>query len=135
VQRAGVQEAVVVKTSEGSLMTYYIVKVVLSAVLIVAISEIAKRSSFLGGLIASLPIVSLLAFVWLYVDTKSIDKVAALSTSIFWLVLPSLSLFIALPLLLKRTENFYVSLGASIAIMLACYVVMVVALKRLSIEL
>lgn len=124
-----------VKTSEGSLMTYYIVKVVLSAVLIVAISEIAKRSSFLGGLIASLPIVSLLAFVWLYVDTKSIDKVAALSTSIFWLVLPSLSLFIALPLLLKRTENFYVSLGASIAIMLACYVVMVVALKRLSIEL
>lgn len=116
-------------------MTYYVVKVVLSAVLIAAVSEIAKRSSFLGGLVASLPMVSLLAFVWLYVDTKSIDKVAALSNGIFWLVLPSLSLFIALPLLLKKTGNFYVSLAASIAIMLACYVVMVAALKRFSIEL
>jgi hypothetical protein len=130
-----VREAVAIETSEGSPMTYYIVKVALSAVLIVAISEIAKRSSFIGGLVASLPIVSLLAFVWLYVDTKSLDRVAGLSTSIFWLVLPSLSLFIALPVLLKKTESFYVSLGASIAIMLACYVVMVVALKRLNIEL
>jgi hypothetical protein len=130
-----VREAVAIETSEGSPMTYYIVKVVLSAVLIVVVSEIAKRSTFLGGLIASLPIVSLLAFVWLYVDTKSLDRVASLSTSIFWLVLPSLSLFIALPVLLKKTESFYVSLGASIAIMLACYVVMVVALKRLNIEL
>lgn len=116
-------------------MTYYIVKVAVSAVLIVAVSEIAKRSSILGGLVASLPIVSLLAFVWLYVDTKSIERVAALSTSIFWLVLPSLPLFIALPLLLRKTENFYVSLGASIAIMLACYAVMAVALKRFSMEL
>lgn len=116
-------------------MTYYIVKVALSAIVIVVVSEIARRSSFLGGLLASLPIVSLLAFVWLYVDTKSIDKVASLSTSIFWLVLPSLSLSIALPLLLKKTENFYVSFGASIAIMLACYTVMVVALKRFGIEL
>jgi hypothetical protein len=130
-----VREAVAIETSEGSPMTYYIVKVVLSAVLIVVVSEIAKRSTFLGGLIASLPIVSLLAFVWLYVDTKSLDRVASLSTSIFWLVLPSLSLFFALPVLLKKTESFYVSLGASIAIMLACYVVMVVALKRLSIEM
>jgi hypothetical protein len=116
-------------------MTYYIVKVVLSAVLIVAISEIAKRSSFIGGLVASLPIVSLLAFVWLYLDTKSLDKVASLSTSIFWLVLPSLTLFVALPLLLKKTGSFYVSLGVSIAIMLACYALMVTALERFGVEL
>jgi hypothetical protein len=130
-----VREAVAVKTSEGSPMTYYIVKVALSAILIVAVSEIAKRSSFLGGLIASLPIVSLLAFVWLYVDTKSLDKVASLSTSIFWLVLPSLSLFIALPLLLKKTGDFYLSLGAALVVMLACYGVMVIVLKQLDVEL
>ncbi len=116
-------------------MTYYLVKVVVSAVLIVAISEIAKRSAFLAGLVASLPIVSLLAFVWLYLDTRSIDKVAALSTSVFWLVLPSLSLFIALPLLLKKTENFYLSLGVSVAIMLACYAVMAAAVRRFGAEL
>jgi ABC-type xylose transport system permease subunit len=119
----------------GAPMTYYVIKVVLSAVLIVAVSEIAKRSSFLGGLVASLPIISLLAFVWLYVDTKSLDKVAGLSTSIFWLVLPSLSLFVALPLFLKKTGNFYLGLGAAIATMLACYVVMVFVLKRFEVEL
>ena len=116
-------------------MTYYIVKVAVSAVLIVAISEIAKRSTLIAGLIASLPIVSLLAFVWLYLDTRSIDKVAALSTRIFWLVLPSLSLFIVLPPLLKKTGNFYVSLGVSVAIMLACYLAMVIALRQFNVEL
>src|SRR5258706_10609604 len=116
-------------------MAYYALKVLISAVLIVAISEIAKRSSFIGGLIASLPLVSILAFVWLYVETKDLARVGALSYGIFWLVLPSLSLFIALPYLLKRTENFYLSLGVSIAIMLALYAVMVLALRRWNIEL
>lgn len=116
-------------------MAYYALKVLLSAVLIVAISEIAKRSSFLGGLVASLPIVSILAFVWLYLDTRSLDKVAALSSSIFWLVLPSLSLFLALPWLLKRTGNFFLSLGIAVAIMLGLYLAMAVALKRFDVEL
>lgn len=116
-------------------MTYYVIKIAISAILIVLISEVAKRSSFLGGLIASLPIISLLAFAWLYVDTRSVDKVASLSTSIFWLVLPSLSLFIALPLLLRKTENFYLSLGVSLGIMLLCYGAMVFVLKRFDVAL
>ncbi len=116
-------------------MLYYVIKIAVSAALIVAISEIAKRSSFAGGLIASLPLVSILAFVWLYLDTKSLDKVGALSHSIFWLVLPSLVLFVALPWLLKRTENFYLSLGLSIVVMLACYAAMVIVLKRLDVQL
>ena len=67
-------------------MIYTILKVAISAALIVGISEIFKRSSFLGGLLASLPLTSLLAFVWLYRDTRDTAKFAALSTSIFWLV-------------------------------------------------
>src|SRR5690349_12545977 len=106
-------------------MAYYALKVLISAALIVAVSEISKRSSFIGGLVASLPLVSILAFIWLYVDTRSAEKISALSYSIFWLVLPSLVLFFALPWLLKKTENFYLSLGGSIAIMLATYFVMV----------
>ena len=116
-------------------MTYYVLKVLISAILIVAISEIAKRSSFIGGLIASLPLVSVLAFIWLYLDTRSVEKIGALSYSIFWLVLPSLSLFIALPWLLKRTENFYLSLGGAVVIMLGFYFAMVMVLKRFDVEL
>ncbi|OGI44551.1 MAG: hypothetical protein A2637_05130 [Candidatus Muproteobacteria bacterium RIFCSPHIGHO2_01_FULL_65_16] len=116
-------------------MGYYVLKVAVSAVLIVAIAEAAKRSSFVGGLIASLPIVSILAFAWLYLDTRSLDRVAALSQSIFWLVLPSLALFLALPWLLRKTGNFYLSLGLAIAAMLACYLAMVAALRQLKIEL
>lgn len=116
-------------------MTYYALKVLVSAIVVVAVSEIAKRSSLLGGVLASLPLVSILAFTWLYVDTKSTEKIAALSYSIFWLVLPSLTLFVALPLLLKRTGNFYLSLIGAIAIMAVFYSVMAVVLRRFDIEL
>lgn len=111
-------------------MAYYALKVIVSAVVVVVVSEVAKRSSLFGGFIASLPLISILAFVWLYLDTRSLENVGALSYSILWLVLPSLSLFIALPWLLKRTENFYLSLGGAIAIMFGLYFVTVVILKR-----
>ena len=81
-------------------MIYYIVKVAISALLIVAMAEISKRSSFIAAVLASVPLVSVLAMIWLYVDTRDSDRVAALSSGIFWLVLPSLALFIALPLML-----------------------------------
>lgn len=114
---------------------YYAVKLLLSAAIIVLVSEISKRSTLAGGLLASLPLVSLLAMVWLYIDTASAEKVAQLSTSIFWLVLPSLALFVVLPVLLKKGLGFYPALAASTAAMLGCYAVMLVVLKRFGIEL
>ncbi len=83
-------------------MLYYILKFTISALLIVAVSEVSKRFSLVAGILASLPIVSVLAMIWLYIDTSSVEKVTKLSTSIFWMVLPSLSLFIMLPVLLKK---------------------------------
>jgi len=83
-------------------LIYTITKVAITTILIVAISEIAKRSSLAAALLASIPLVSVLAMVWLYLDTKDVEKVSNLATSVFWLVLPSLVLFIALPLLLKQ---------------------------------
>jgi len=74
----------------------YIIKIILSAILIVAISELAKRSSFMGAILASLPMTSILAFVFLYYETQDSEKVSALSTDIFWLVIPSLTLFLVL---------------------------------------
>jgi len=116
-------------------MSHTLLKLALSAALILGVSEIAKRSSFLGGCLASLPLVSLLAFVWLYQDTRDTARVAALSTSIFWLVLPSLILFLALPALLKRGVSFYPALTMAIAVMLAGDAAMVFVLGKLGIKL
>jgi len=115
-------------------MLYAAVKLLASAALIVAISELAKRSGWLGALLASLPTISLLAIVWLYIDTRNVEKVASLSTEIFWLVLPSLSFFIALPWLLRMKVNFWISLLAALSIMLLCYLLMVVLLKKIGME-
>ncbi|MCP4766096.1 MAG: DUF3147 family protein [Gammaproteobacteria bacterium] len=116
-------------------MVYYLVKVAVTTILIVAISEIARRSTFVGAILASVPLISVLAMFWLYIDTKSVDKVSALSTSVFWLVLPSLVLFVALPILLKQGLNFYLSIGISIALTVMCYWLMVQALDHFGIKL
>ena len=116
-------------------MTYTLFKFALSAAVLVAVSEIARRSSLLGGLLASLPLTSLLAFVWLWQDTRDTQKVAALSTSILWLVLPSLVLFLVLPVLLKRGVHFYPALGAAVAAMLVSYGAMIFALGKFGIKL
>ena len=73
--------------------------------------------------------------IWLYIDTKDVDKVVSLSTGIFWLVLPSLVLFIALPILLKQGFGFYLSMGISILITIACYWLMVVVLDQVGIKI
>jgi len=116
-------------------MTYYILKIVVSAAVVVAVSELAKRSSFIGGLVASLPMVSVLAICWLYGETRDAQKVAALSWSIFWLVLPSLTFFAALAVLLRMKWSFAQSLSASLLITGASYAVMVGILKGLGVRL
>lgn len=116
-------------------MTYYIVKVAVTAVLVVLISEVSKRNSFIGAVLASVPLTSVLAMLWLYIDTGDVGKVSALASSVFWLVLPSLALFIALPVLLAQGVNFYLSLAGSIGITAICYWVMVVVLRYYGVQL
>jgi len=96
-------------------VSQYVTRIAVTALLVVLISEVSKRSTFVGALLASVPIVSVLAMIWLYHDTRDVDQVATLSRSVFWLVLPSLALFLLLPVLLARGYHFYVSLAASIA--------------------
>jgi hypothetical protein len=116
-------------------MAYYALKVLVSALIVVAVSELAKRSTFVGALVASLPLTSLLAFVWLYRETGDAARVASLSSQIFWLVLPSLALFVVLPLLLRWGLGFGLSLAAAIAATTACYGVLVILLRRFSVEI
>lgn len=116
-------------------MTQYLIKLFASAAIIAAVSEIAKRNTILGGILASLPMVSLLSMIWLYRETGDAARVGALSVSIFWLVLPSLVFFVALPLLLKARWNFYSSLGLSVAIMLMAYGLMLLVLKQFKVRI
>ncbi|MGE5398780.1 MAG: DUF3147 family protein [Ignavibacteriales bacterium] len=115
-------------------MTYYIIKILLSSVIIVLVSEVSKRSSFIGSIFASMPLVSILAFIWLYHETGSREKISELSTGIFWLVIPSLSLFILLPYLLRKL-NFYPALIISVAVMVVFYFFMVFILDKAGIKL
>ena len=104
-----------------SALAQYAVKVAITAVVVVAVAEIAKRSSLWGAVLASLPLTSLLAFIWLYLDTGDTAKVASLSHSIFWLVLPSLPLFLVLPALLRHGWPFWPSLAAACAVTVGAY--------------
>jgi len=113
---------------------YYSIKILLSSLILVAVSEIAKRSSLLGALLASLPLTSLLAFVWLYLDTGDAQKVSSLSADIFWLVLPSLALFLVLPLLIKIGWGFWLSLAVAMLVTAACYGVMLLLFKQISVQ-
>lgn len=114
---------------------YYFIKVLVTTALIVIISEISKRSTLVGAILASVPLVSVLAMLWLYIDTKDIEKISELSSSIFWLVLPSLVLFILLPIFLKIGWGFYLSIGAAIVATVASYFAMVMALNHFGVRL
>lgn len=111
-------------------LVQYAFKVGLSAILIVAIAEIAKRSTGFAALVASLPLTSLLAFIWLHLDGTAATEIGSLSRQIFWLVLPSLILFLLLPVLLDRGLAFWPSLGISMLATVGGYFLMMWALKK-----
>ena len=116
-------------------MVYNVIKIVISAVLIVLISEIAKRSTLFGSVIASIPMVSVLAMIWLYIDTQNTQQIIVLSKGIFWLVLPSLVLFITLPIFLRLQLNFFVSLSSAIALPVVAYFLLLSILEKFNIRL
>lgn len=112
-----------------------VLKVLVTSVLVVAIAEAAKRSSLLGAILASIPVTSVLAMIWLYLDTGDTVRIADLAHGIFWLVLPSLVLFIALPLLLRGGVPFVPSLIASIALTAVAYFGLISLLARFAIRI
>jgi len=98
-----------------------LIKVVVTALVIVGISELAKRFTLFGAILASLPVTSILAMIWLYQDTSDVGKVIALSNNIFWAILPSLVFFAVFPLLLKSKIQFTPALIISCLVMGVAY--------------
>lgn len=116
-------------------MFYYAVKLAVSAIVIAAIAEIAKRSTGFAALVASLPLTSLLAFVWLHAEGVESARIAELSGQIFWLVLPSLILFLLLPQLLRSGMGFWLSLAISVFATAAGYLVMLPLLRKFGVQI
>lgn len=116
-------------------MFYYALKVAISAIVIVLISEISKRHSGVAALLAALPLTSLLAFVWMHIEGMESARIAELSGEIFWLVLPSLILFLLLPLLLKQGVSFWLSLAIAIFVTAASYLLLLPLLRKFGVQL
>jgi len=102
-------------------MLYLVIKAAISGVIVAAVSEIARRYPTWGGLVASLPLTSLLAMLWLWRDSSDPQRVAELSTSTFWFIIPSLPLFFVLPLLIRSGTGFWAAMAVSVVGTLALY--------------
>ncbi len=116
-------------------MFYLVVKALLSGVIIALVSEIAKRSPGFAALVASLPLVSVIGMVWLWRDTGDTGRMAAHAGATFWYVLPSLPMFLLIPLLLKRGVAFYPALAAGCALTVVLYLAMVWAAPKFGLTL
>lgn len=115
-------------------MTYYIIKLIITTCLIVLISEISKRSSLAGALLAAIPLVSILAMTWMYIDANESTKAVEFSNNIVWLIAPSMTLFIAFPLLIKKGMSFYPSMLISIILTIIAYYAVILLLQKLGIR-
>jgi hypothetical protein len=111
-------------------MSQYLVKIALTTLLVVAVSETAKRSTFWGSILVSLPVISLVSLGWLWSDTRDPAKISQFCASVFWLVLPSLALFALVPTLLKRGVGFWPAMAVGIIATIACYAITVQLLNR-----
>ena len=115
-------------------MLWIITKYLLTAAVVVLVSELAKRSDKLGGFVAALPLVTLLALIWLYVEHQSQEKIANHAWYTFWYVIPTLPMFLAFPVLLPRI-GFWPTLLACVLITVICLWLFATTVRRFGIEL
>lgn len=116
-------------------MPLFILKAVISGLLIAAASTVAKRYPGFGALIASLPLVSVLGMMWLWHDKPDAENMAAHAGATFWYVLPSLPMFLLIPALLRRGVPFWAALAAGCVLTIVLYAAMTAAAPRWGLRL
>ena len=115
-------------------MAWIIAKYLFTSAVVVLVSELAMRSDKLGGFVAALPLVTILALIWLYLEHQPEGKIANHAWYTFWYVLPTLPMFLAFPVLLPRV-GFWAALLACVAITVVCFGLFAMAVRRFGIEL
>jgi hypothetical protein len=116
-------------------MYYFALKAAISGIIAAAVSDVARRFPGYGGLLASLPLVSVLGMIWLWRDTHDTERMSAHVTGTLWFIAPSLPMFVLIPFLLKRGFAFWPALVAGCALTMALYASMIWAAPRLGIKL
>lgn len=115
-------------------MAWILTKYLITAAVVVLISEVAKRSDKLGGLIAALPMVTFLALIWLYVEKQPVEKISNHAWYTFWYVVPTLPMFLAFPILHDRI-GFWPTMLACVGITVVCFAVFAMIVKHFGIDL
>lgn len=116
-------------------MLYLTLKAALSGIIVMVVSEVSRKYPGLGGLIASLPLISILGILWLWRDTGDVERIAAHSQATFWFVLPSLPMFLVFPAALRLGMNFWLALGVACALTITLYALTIWLLARFGINL
>ena len=116
-------------------MLYFLTKTILTAIIIIIVSEIAKKSSLLAAIIISIPLTSLLAFIWAYWESKDTEKIIDLSYNTMIMIIPSITFFIVLPIMLKFKFNFSISIIISILSTSIAYYIFIYFLKKYGITI
>ena len=111
---------------------YFLIKILLSALIIATVSEIGKKYTWSAALIVSLPLTSILAFLWLYLDTRNVQKVIDLSLSTIVMTIPSIIFFIILPIMLKLKYNFSFSMVVALASTSLSYIIFIIIIKKIN---
>ena len=116
-------------------MMYLVLKSLMSGIIIMVVSEIAKRSPAFGALVASLPLVSLLAIIWLWRDTGDTTRIANHAEATFWYVIPSLPMFLAFPYMLRHGVGFWWGLLAACVLTIVLYAATIFIAARFGVRL
>jgi len=111
---------------------YFIIKTIVTALIIVLVSEIAKKYTWTAAVIVSIPLTSLLAFIWLYYDTKDVQKVIDLSLGTIVMTIPSILFFILLPIMLKLKQNFTFSIVVAVLSTSLAYFFFIILIKKIN---
>ncbi len=115
-------------------MNYLIIKAALSGIIVMIVSGVSRRNPSIGGLIASLPLISILAFIWLWRDTSDPERIATQAEATFWYIFPSIAMFLVLPAMLRSGIGFWAALSIACVLTLALYSATMWALPRMGIN-
>jgi hypothetical protein len=116
-------------------MSAFVLRAAISGLLVALIAMVARKSPNVGGLIASIPLVSTLGMIWLWRDTRDAALVATYVQSAFWYFLPSMPMFLLIPALLRNDVNFWVALGAGCLLTIILYLITISIAARFGVTL
>jgi hypothetical protein len=105
-------------------------KIGLTALIIFAVVQVSERNTLLAAVLASVPIVSVLAMMWMNHEGQSAEEISGFAKDIVWLLIPSLLMFIVMPLLIERGWDFYPALGAGLSTTIIGYFVMIQIMEK-----